>query len=126
MTAASRYPFYVELDDTEGLILGQHVYMELLTEEGETTGPSVDMSFICYDEDGVTTYVWAENRGKLEKRIVTVGEMNPMNGTVEILTGLTAEDYIAFPDPELCVAGAPTTREFVAPETEATAEGGVV
>ena len=29
MTSSSKYPFYVELDSTDGLILGQHVYMEV-------------------------------------------------------------------------------------------------
>ena len=118
MTSSSKYPFYVELDSTDGLILGQHVYMELEREEGETSGPSIDMSFVCYEEDGVTAYVWAENRGRLEKRTVTVGEMNPMNGTVEILEGITEEDYLAFPDPDLCVEGASTTHEQVTQETE--------
>ena len=33
-----------------------------------------------------------------------------MNDTYEILSGLTQEDYIAFPDYELCVEGAPTTK----------------
>ena len=121
MTAASRYPFYVELDSTEGLILGQHVYLELEVEveEGTFTGPKVDMSFICYEEDGVTAYVWAEERGKLRKRSVTVGETDPMSGAVEILSGLTEDDYIAFPDPAVCVEGASTTHENVAPETTA-------
>ena len=96
------------------------MYLELEVEEAETTGPSISMSFVAYEEDG-STYVWAENRGKLEKRPVTVGEMNYMTGTVEITEGLSEEDYIAFPDMELCVVGAPTTRELVeevAPEGE--------
>ena len=122
MTSSSKYPFYVELDSTDGLILGQHVYLELEVEEAETGGPSISMAFIAYEEDG-STYVWAENRGKLEKRSVTVGEMNYMNGTVEILSGLTEEDYIAFPDMELCVAGARTTHEHV--EEEVSPEGEV-
>ena len=122
MTSSSKYPFYVELDSTDGLILGQHVYLELEVEDAETAGPSISMSFLAYEEDG-SAYVWAENRGKLEKRTVTVGEMNPMTGTVEILSGLTEEDYIAFPDMELCVAGAPTTHEFV--EEKVTPEGEV-
>ena len=122
MTAASKYPFYVELEDTEGLILGQHVYLELYAEEGEKTGVSVSSAFICYNEDG-TAYVWAEStRGKLEKRPVTLGEYNFMNDTMEVLEGLTEEDYIAFPDGELCQEGAPTTREFTA---EDAAEGEV-
>ena len=115
MTAASKYPFYVELDSTDGLILGQHVYLELEVEEGEPAGVSVSSAFICYEEDG-SAYVWAENRGKLEKRIVTLGEYNFMNDTMEVLEGLTEEDFIAFPDPELCQSGAPTTREVSAEE----------
>lgn len=120
MTAASRYPFYVELDSTEGLILGQHVYLELETQESDFTGPVIDMAFVCYEEDG-SAYLWAESRGKLEKRAVTLGESDPMTGTVQILTGLTLEDYIAFPDEELCKSGAPTTHEYTVDETQAAA-----
>ena len=123
MTSSSKYPFYVELDSTEGLILGQHVYMELETEEGVTSGPSISSAFVCFEEDG-SAYVWAEKRGKLEKRTVTVGEYNFMNDTYEITGGLTEEDFIAFPDYELCVEGAPTTHENVV-EEDAAAEGEV-
>ena len=122
MTSASKYPFYVELEDTTGLILGQHVYLELYAEEGEVTGVSVSGAFVCYDEDG-STYVWAENaRGKLEKRAVVLGEYNPMMDTMEILEGLTEGDYIAFPDPDLCREGAPTTGSIT---TEPEVEGEV-
>ena len=110
MTSSSKYPFYVELDSTEGLILGQHVYLELEAEEGETTGPSISSAFICFDENDGSTYVWAEKNGKLTKKAVTLGEYNFMLDTYEITEGLTEEDFIAFPDGELCVEGAPTTR----------------
>ena len=109
MTSGSRYPFYVELDTSEGLLLGQHMYLELDTGDGETTGLSISGAFIAYDDDG-TTYVWAENGRKLEKRTVTLGEYNMMQDTYEILEGLTAEDFIAFPDPESCASGVPTTH----------------
>lgn len=119
MTASSKYPFYVELDSSEGLLLGQHVYLELDAGEEEAAALSISSAFICYDEDG-TAYVWAERNGKLEKRGVVLGEYNYMLDTQEILQGLTEEDYIAFPDAELCVEGAPTTRDEPAAE-----EGGV-
>ena len=122
MTAASKYPFYVELEDTEGLMLGQHVYLELYAEEGETAGVSVSSAFICYEEDG-SAYVWAENRGKLEKRTVTLGEYNFMNDTMEVLEGLTEEDFLAFPDMELCQVGAPTTHDFAAEEADGSEVG---
>ena len=126
MTTSSKYPFYVELENTDGLILGQHVYLELAAGEGENSGVPVSISFLCYEEDG-SAYVWAEDRGRLEKRTVTLGEMNDMMGTVEILEGLTEDDYIAFPDPELCREGAATTHsEPVQEEAEpAMAEGEV-
>lgn len=119
MTASSKYPFYVELDSTEGLMLGQHLYIKLETEEGQSSGIPVGSAFVCYEEDG-SAYVWAENRGKLEKRSVTLGEYNAMTDAQEILTGISLEDYLAFPD-EQCREGAATTREEpVSEETEAS------
>ena len=120
MTSSSKYPFYVELDSSEGLLLGQHVYLEVDAGEEETAALAIGSAFVCYEEDG-TAYVWAERNGRLEKRGVVTGEYNFMLDTMEILQGLTEEDYIAFPNEELCVEGAPTTR--TEPETEA--EGGV-
>ena len=119
MSSSSKYPFYVELDSSEGLLLGQHVYLEVDTGEAEAAALSISSAFICYDEDG-TAYVWAERNGRLEKRGVVTGEYNYMLDTIEILQGITEKDYIAFPDPELCVEGADTTREEPAAE-----EGGV-
>lgn len=124
MTASSKYPFYVELDSTEGLMLGQHLYIRQEAQEGQPVGIPIGNAFICYGEDG-SAFVWAENKGKLEKRAVTLGEYNPMTDTQEILSGITMEDYLTFPD-ENCREGAPTTREQpVVAETEAPAEGGV-
>ena len=126
MTSSSKYPFYVQLDTTEGLLLGQHVYLELEAEETETGGVAISSAFVCYEEDG-STYVWAEKGRKLEKRAVTLGEYNPMNDTQQITHGLTEEDYIAFPDPELCQEGAPTTHDQAAEETQgADVEGGIM
>ena len=123
MTAASKYPFYVELDSTEGLLLGQHVYLELEAEEDAFSGPGISSAFICYDDSG-EPYVWAERRGKLEKRRITLGEYNPMADVQQITGGLSMEDYIAFPDPELCKEGVSTTHDQPK-QTEAAAEGGV-
>ena len=120
LTSSSKYPFYVELDSTEGLMLGQHVYLQLETQAAETpAGPAISSAFIAYEEDG-STYVWADKNGKLEKRTVSLGEYNMMNDTYEILSGLTEDDFIAFPDLELCVEGAPTTK--VEPAQDAPAQ----
>ena len=129
MTAASKYPFYIDLDTTDGLILGQHVYLELALEADGTNGVPISMAFLAYEEDG-TPYVWAENRGRLEKRMVTLGEMDEMTGLVSVLEGLTSEDYIAFPDMEVCREGVSTTHSVPVEEDAQAAdtlaaEGGV-
>ena len=120
MTTASRYPFYVELDSTDGLMLGQHLYIELDT---GTDAPGVGISgtFLCYNEDG-SAYVWAEKGGKLEKRAVTLGDYDPMTDVQKITEGLSLEDYIAYPDPELCRSGAPTTHDQPVVDTEPVME----
>ena len=121
-TSSSKYPFYVELDGTDGLILGQHVYLQLENQEEMESALSVSSAFFGFEEDG-TAYVWADKNGKLEKRTVTLGEYNMMNDTYEILSGLAEEDFIAFPDPEVCAEGAPTTK--VEPQQEEAVESGV-
>ena len=125
MTSSTKYPFYVELESTEGLLLGQHVYMELDTGDGETAGISISSAFIDYDENG-NSFVWAENRNKLEKRTVTLGEYNMMTDTFQILSGLTEDDYIAFPDYELCHEGAPTTHSEMKVESDDVIEDAVI
>ena len=122
MTTASKYPFYVALDSTDGLMLGQHLYIELDT-GSETPGVGISGAFLCYNEDG-SAFVWAEKGGKLEKRSVTLGEYDPMTDVQKITEGLSLEDYIAYPDPELCQSGAPTTHDQPVVETEPAMEEG--
>lgn len=109
MGNSSKYPFYVELDETEGLVLGQHIYLQLENQQEEVQGISISSAFIDYNDLG-DPFVWADNGGKLEKRPVTVGDYDPMNDTIQVLSGITEEDYIAFPDPELCAEGVATTK----------------
>ncbi len=73
-------------------------------------------AFLCYNEDG-SAYVWAEKNGKLEKRAVTLGEYNPETDVQKITEGLSYDDYIAYPDPDLCKPGAPTTHDQPVEET---------
>ncbi len=126
MTTSSKYPFYIELDSTDGLLLGQHVYIELDMGDDETDNLKLDASFVCFDEDG-SAYVWAEDGSKLEKRPVTLGTLDDMMWTYEIIEGLTEDDYIAFPDELLCHEGAPTTHTEPAPEEiEETSDGAMM
>ncbi|MGM9941842.1 MAG: efflux RND transporter periplasmic adaptor subunit [Bulleidia sp.] len=95
--SASQYPFYISLDSSEGLRLGQHVFVETGISEPVQDGMWLDSFFIAYDDNG-NSYVWASENGKLKKRTVELGEMNDMTSQVEILSGLSEDDYIAWPD----------------------------
>ncbi len=113
MTTSSSYVFYVDLDSTEGLLLGQHLYIELLPEEKE--GLWIPESFlfdISMDEETfeMLAMVWVEGSGgKLEARQVSLG-MYDVSGCYEILSGLSAEDYLADPADPLCAEGASVSR----------------
>lgn len=101
MSSASSYPFYVTLDSTEGLMLGQHLYIELdfgQTDVVKKEGLWLYSYYIVLDDGD--PYVWAANgRNRMEKRKVELGEYDENMDEYEILSGLDAEDYIAFPMP---------------------------
>ncbi len=102
MTTSSKYPFYVALDSMDGLILGQHVYIELDMglQPAEKEGVWLYSYYIVMDDGD--PYVWASNgRDKLEKRVVELGEYDENLDQYEIKSGLTEEDLIAFPMPGL-------------------------
>jgi len=100
--SASKYPFYVNLEVEGGVMLGQHVYMEadLGQENEDREGIWLD-SYYLVDMD-TAPYVWARNdAGRIEKRSVTLGTTDEATMQVEILSGLTEEDAIAFPSEAL-------------------------
>ena len=98
---SSKYPFYVELSSSDGLLMGQHVYIEPdLGQDAQSTGIQLPASFIN-DADS-SPWVWAQSSsGKLEKRSLTLGDYNAELDTYAVTDGLTAADYIAFPDDTL-------------------------
>jgi len=95
--SSSSYPFYIELDSTDGLIIGQHVLIEM--DNGQTEkkdGLWLYESYIVTGDD--ENYVWVKNDNDvIEKRTVELGEHDDMLGEYEILSGLSENDYIAFP-----------------------------
>jgi len=94
-TTSSSYSFYVMLDSSDGLLLGQHVYIEKDLGE-EQSGIWLDEGYIVNADS--KPYVWTEDKkGKLEKRDVTLGEYNEETYQYEIQSGLEESDYIAFP-----------------------------
>lgn len=109
--SASKYPFYVSLDNNKGLMLGQHVYIE--ADNGQSTkkkGIWLDASFIVSDDNG-NSYVWVSERGKLKKRKVELGKTDEETFATKIKSGLNEDDYIAWADDSYS-EGMKTTTEY--------------
>ncbi|MDO5425668.1 MAG: efflux RND transporter periplasmic adaptor subunit [Eubacteriales bacterium] len=108
-TQSSNYPFYVELDSIDGLIMGQHVYIEMDYGQADQKSGMWLSSYYIVQDDG-DPYVWAANsKDKIEKRYVTLGEYDEEEEKYEILDGLTTDDYIAFPNGYI-TEGAPAEK----------------
>lgn len=100
MNSSSKYPFYVEMNDTEGLLIGQHVYIEPAVEVEAEYTLSLPSYYIGGIEEG-KPFVWAANeKDRLEKRSVTLGEYIDYLDSYEILDGVSLEDSIALPSDE--------------------------
>lgn len=110
-STSSKYPFYVKLESSEGLVLGQHVYIEPdQGQDEEKEGIWLDSYYIVQEEKG--SFVWKENAAKrLEKASIELGEYNEELDQYQVKSGLTAEDYIAFPQDNL-EEGMRTTRNI--------------
>ena len=94
--STSKYPFYVSLKSTEGLMLGQHIYIE--PNKGQSSakkGIFLDASYIV--QNGDNAYVWGAVNGKLQKITVELGKQDTDTNTYEIKSGLRLEDEIAWP-----------------------------
>lgn len=129
---SSKYPFYVKLEGKgDGLLMGQHVYIEPdYGQEDETDANAINLpSYFINDADG-NPWVWAKSsKDKLEKRSLKLGEYNAETDTYPVLDGLTAEDYIAFPDDSLkagmaCITYDDATFDPGASGGEVSPEGG--
>lgn len=97
MTTSSKYPFYITLDQKDGLMMGQHVYIEFDYGQIAKQDGIWIPSYFVVEEEG-NSYVWVAGKGdKLEKRKVTVGIKDENLLEYQITEGLSKEDYIAEP-----------------------------
>ena len=118
-TRSAKYPFYIELDNSEGLILGQHVYVEPdLGQEEEDKGSGIWLAAYMVDqEDPEHPFVWKDAGGRLKKQEVTIAETIEEVGKVKISEGLLLTDSIAIPDGSL-TEGMKTAPMSEKPEEE--------
>ena len=96
---STKYPFYITLESSEGLMMGQHLYIEL----GNTSGSEIDFSdgtylydyYIAYDEEG-KPFVWADKNGKLVKTYIELGDYNEEQ-MVYSISGIDKDTKLAYP-----------------------------
>lgn len=102
---ASSYPFTVFVDESEDLVPGYYVDMQYsLTDSVE--GIYLSKPFVRTEKGRSYVYVRGEN-GRLEQRDVVTGKI-VWGNYYQILSGVTAEDYVAFPYGKNVKAGAST------------------
>lgn len=122
-TTSSTYPFYVSLESSEGLMLGQHVYIEMDEgQEDQKAGLWLSEVYIV-DADTNSPYVWIQDdNGKLKKQGIILGQYDEDLGEYEIASGLSKSDYIAYPSDQLYEGMLTTLDSSEAIEMEVTGE----
>lgn len=104
MSTSTSYPFYITLDSTDGLLLGQHVYIQVSAAAAPDDLLRIPEGYVmdvAVNEETFETTgtVWGVNPEDqtLTKLPVILGEYDPTYGTYVILDGITAESYLADP-----------------------------
>ncbi len=116
---SSSYSFYVELENADGLMLGQHVYLEEDAGQEEKSGLWLE-EFYIMQEDG-TASVWMANASnKIEKQEISLGDYDETTFEYEVTGGLSPEDYIAYPM-EGIAEGDPVYYSDIAPVSDVEA-----
>ena len=86
--SSSKYAFYVELESIEGLMIGQHVFIDLNVDVPDDSGLMLPAPFVM-QEDG-RFYVWAADvNNRIVKREITVGAYAEVTECWPVLGGLT-------------------------------------
>ncbi len=98
----SKYPFTVLLEEHEGLEVGFHVNLELMPSGEEQTSETImlpEHTVVIEEEE---PYVWAVDveAETLYKQVVEIAETDD-EFLLEIVSGLSPEDYIVDPHPSL-------------------------
>lgn len=97
---ASKYNFYVKLDDDKDLMMGQHVLVEPDNGQDEKKdGMWLPSAYIRKDHNKY--YVWLDSHNKLKLHEIKVGEYDENLDEYEVKSGLKTSDYIACDDSAL-------------------------
>lgn len=112
--SASKYYFYVEPETIEGLLIGQHVLIDLNTASEEDSTPMLPAAFVM--EEGGRFYVWAANaKNRIEKREIQLGAYDEIAECYPLLSGLKLTDRIAYPDDTVKAGMLATETAYIDP-----------
>lgn len=106
---SSFYPFTVYIDSSADLQEGS--WVECIFSTGGENGIYLQNAFIRTEKGESYIYVRGAD-GKLEKRIVETGK-SLWGSYTEVKSGLTAEDYLAFPYGKTVREGVPTEEKDI-------------
>lgn len=93
---SSLYGYTAYIDDPSGLMVGEYLELTIESTDADNDNGAIYIEQ-CYvrNEEG-RSYVYKDVNGRLQKQYVTTGKML-WGSAIEITSGLTEEDYIAFP-----------------------------
>lgn len=94
----SHYPFKAYIEDAEGLTNGEYVNLSMTStpSDGFSDDLYVLKAYIRQADDG-SSYVYVRDENERLKKQTVVTGRSLYNSYIEIKSGLTMEDYIAFP-----------------------------
>lgn len=105
----SYYACTAYIEDSTALRNGEYVDLMISTGSGSEGGIFIEKAYVRED-DGKPYCMIADEKGRLKKQYVVTGR-TVYGSAVEIKSGLTEEDLIAFPYGKDVVEGALTTQE---------------
>ena len=106
-TNCSYYPYTAYIEDTTGLRNGEYVSLSITTGGDGANALYIDKSYVR-TEDGQSYVMVANKDNKLEKRYVGTGK-TIYGYAIEITSGLSQDDRIAFPYGKTAVEGVSVT-----------------
>lgn len=104
----SYYNYTAYIEDSSALRNGEYVDLSIATNQSETGGLYIDKAYVR-QEDGKSYCMIADENDQLKKQYVVTGK-TIYGSAVEIKSGLTEEDRIAFPYGKNAVEGATVTE----------------
>ena len=106
----SYYAYTAYIEDSSALHNGEYVDLSIATNQSSGAGGIyIDKAYVR-EEDGKSYCMIADENGRLKKRYIVTGK-TVYGSAIEVKSGITDEDLIAFPYGKNVVEGAKTVQE---------------